>query len=223
MSSVCIVYDIKFILVLLTDAFVIISSFTSGSCDTFSSWCRIEHWVTLGCLYIGAVFYSVLISSVLSILQTSNLARNSFEEKLVQVDGYLRRKAVPSHLREHVKKRFSHQHSNHMYYDEEQVVRLISPDHLKEIRKFEALQLAKKVPMLADPANKAFTHALAEHLERTVVYPNQVIFEEHTVADRMYFISSGLVELYVPSHREDNYTVIGDGCVCLANSLSFPG
>jgi hypothetical protein len=179
--------------------------------------------VTLGCLYIGAVFYSFLISSVLSILQTSNLARDSFEEKLVQVDGYLRRKAVPSHLRELVKKRFSHQHSNHMYYDEEQVVRLISPDHLKEIRKFEALQLAKKVPMLADPVNKAFTHALAEHLERTVVYPNQVIFEEHTVADRMYFISSGLVELYVPSHREDNYTVIGDGCVCLTNSLCFPG
>lgn len=166
------------------------------------------------------MFYSVLISSVLSIRQNSNLARDAFEEKIAQVDGYMRMKGIPSHLREAVKKRLSHHHSNRQFYDEEQVLKLISPDHLKKIREFEALQLAKKVPMLADPANEAFKCALAKHLEQTVVYPDQVIFEVRGTSNTMYFISSGLVELYVPSHHEDSYTIIGDGCVSLRSLVS---
>jgi hypothetical protein len=158
---------------------------------------------------------------VLSILQSSNVARDSFEEKIDQVDGYLRMKGIPSHLREEVKKRLNHQHSNRQFYDKEQVLKLISPDHLRKIREYEALQLAKKVPMLADPANEAFKCALAKRLEQTVAYPDQVIFEERTTSDTMYFISSGLVELYIPSHHDDSYTVIGDGCVSLRSFSSL--
>ena len=33
-------------------------------CTERSDWCTIEHWITLICLYIGSIFYALLISSV---------------------------------------------------------------------------------------------------------------------------------------------------------------
>ena len=38
------------------------------------SWCVTEHWITLGCYYIGAIMYSVLISNFSSILMSMNMA-----------------------------------------------------------------------------------------------------------------------------------------------------
>ena len=44
--------------------------FTNVSCDALTDWCTLEYWITLGCLYLGAIFYSLLISSVSSILHS---------------------------------------------------------------------------------------------------------------------------------------------------------
>lgn len=177
-------------------------------------WCQIEHWVTLACLYIGAVFYSMLISSILSILQTTYLASRHFEEKLIQLDGYMRSKNVPAALRAKVKDHFHSQHASRKFYDEEEVLKVISPIHLKEIRQFEMTQLVRKVPILALPANKSFVQSLANSLVQRIVFAGQVIFEQRTTGDTMYFISSGLVELYLPSKDgEAPYLAIGDGCV----------
>jgi hypothetical protein len=179
-------------------------------------WCQIEHWVTLGCLYIGAVFYSMLISSILSILQTTYLASRHFEEKLIQLDGYMKTKSVPVALRAKVKDHFHFQNPGRMYFDEEEVLKVISPIHLKEMRQFEVARLAAKVPLLSSPSNQAFVRSLANSLVQRIVFPGQIIFEERSTGDTMYFISSGLVELYLPSQgSEDPYLAIGDGCVSL--------
>ena len=73
--------------------------FTNASCDTASHWCGIEHWITLMCLYLGAVFYSLLISSISAVLQTASLASRQFEEKLTVIDDYMRSKKLPAAMR----------------------------------------------------------------------------------------------------------------------------
>ena len=113
--------------------------FTNASCETTSRWCGIEHWITLLCLYIGAVFYSLLISSISSILQTANLASRQFEEKLQQIDDYMRNKKLPAAMREKVKDCFYLQHSNGKLYEESEILDMLTPLLRREIKLFNGL------------------------------------------------------------------------------------
>jgi hypothetical protein len=51
--------------------------FTNVGCNIRTEWCAMENWITLVCLYMGAIFYSLLISSVASILNSSNMSNRS--------------------------------------------------------------------------------------------------------------------------------------------------
>ena len=74
--------------------------FTNVSCTTTSYWCSIETWTTLVCLYIGTLFYALLISNVSSMVAQLNQAKKAFEEKLMEVNEYMVDKKLPSDLRE---------------------------------------------------------------------------------------------------------------------------
>lgn len=86
--------------------------FVNASCDSTTEWCTIEHWITLGCLYIGAIFYSLLISSISTILHSANQASRKFDEHLLIIDDYMRTKKLPAAMREKVKDYFYLQFSN---------------------------------------------------------------------------------------------------------------
>lgn len=194
--------------------------FTNSSCETTSDWCQIEHWTTLVCLLLGGVFQTVLVAWMISIHQTVNLASRSFEEKLNQLDGYMKSKKLPVSMREKIVEHFHQQHPNRRYFDNERVEReLMSPLHLQEMKCVLAREVLQKVPLLSAPENKSFAKVLATLLKPRLVFANELIFQARTTGDTMWFISSGLVELFLSSSlpKDDPYLVIGDGCV----SVSF--
>ena len=119
-------------------------SFTNVSCDALSDWCTIEYWVTLGCLYLGAIFYSLLISSISSILQTANQASRQFDEHLLKVDDYMRSKKLPAAMREKVKDYFYLQFSNGKLHKEEEILDFLSPVLRREIKHFTGRDICRK-------------------------------------------------------------------------------
>lgn len=196
--------------------------FTNASCDTMSQWCGIEHWITLCCLYIGAVFYSLLISSISSILQTANLASRQFEEKLMQIDDYMRSKKLPASMREKVKDCFHLQHSNRKMYDENEILDMLSPVLRREVKLFTGRDLTMKVPLLSSVPNKYFAEEMVAALEPMISFQNEIILREKTTGGEMYFISSGVVEIFLAGSKSSSYVAIGDGCVsCNLISLGF--
>lgn len=192
--------------------FLLRPPFTNVSCDTLTHWCQIEHWVTLGCLYIGAVFYSFLISYVIGILNTSYFAQTSFEEKFMQVDGWMRAKKMPTELRNQVMDNFRKFHLNGNLYDDS-VLRFIVPSDLVDIHRVQAEQLLKRIPFFANLLESdGLIKELAFHMDRVVMSKNETIFGESVHGDSVCFIESGLVELYLPSCDDPNYRVIGELC-----------
>ena len=189
--------------------------FTNVSCDTASHWCSIENWTTLGCLYLGAIFYSLLISSISSILQTANQASRKFDEHLLQIDDYMRTKKLPAAMREKVKDYFYLQFSNGKLHKEDEILDFLSPVLRREIKQFTGRDICRKVPLLSNPASKDFTGEISCVLEATMVFANEVIMREQTTGDEMFFIHSGVVEIYVSSSSlpSKSYVAIGDGCV----------
>jgi len=186
--------------------------FTNASCDTASYWCGIEHWITLGCLYLGAVFYSLLISSISSILQSANLARRQFEEKLMQIDDYMRNKKLPSVMREKVKDYFHLQHSNGKMYNENEILDMVTPILRREIKHFNSRDISLKVPLLSTVTNKEFAGEMITAIEPTIAFTNEIILREKTTGEEMFFINSGVVEIFLAGAQPSAYVAIGDGC-----------
>lgn len=183
------------------------------SCDALSDWCTIEYWITLGCLYLGAIFYSLLISSISSILQTANQSSRQFDEHLLRIDDYMRTKKLPASMREKVKDYFYLQFSNGKLHKEDEIFDFLSPVLRREIKQFTGRDICRKVPLLSMPSSKDFAQDIACVIEPTIVFANEVIMREQTTGDEMFFICSGVVEIFVSSFKCASYLAIGDGCV----------
>ncbi|KAL9190366.1 hypothetical protein ACHAXT_007577 [Thalassiosira profunda] len=186
--------------------------FTNVSCDALSDWCTIEYWITLGCLYLGAIFYSLLISSISSILQTANQASRQFDEHLLRIDDYMRTKKLPSAMREKVKDYFYLQYSDGKLHHEDKVFDFLSPVLRRQIKQFTGRDICRKTPLLSASISKDFAQDVACVLEPTIVFADEVILRQGTTGEDMFFISSGVVEIYIASLKGASYVAIGDGC-----------
>ena len=192
-------------------------SFTNASCDALSDWCTIEYWTTLLCLYIGAIFYSILISSISSILHSASQSSRQFDEKLLIIDEYMRSKKLPAAMREKMKDYFYLRFANGKIHNESEVLDLLSPVLRREIKQYNSKEILKKIPLLSNPACRDFAQDIACVIEPMIVFSNEVIMREETMGDEIFFISSGVVEIYLSSIRYTSYVAIGDGCVSLTN------
>ena len=200
--------------------------FTNASCDALSDWCTIEYWTTLLCLYIGAIFYSVLISSISSILHTASRSSRQFDEKLLIFDEYMRSKKLPAAMREKMKDYYYLRFGNGKIHNESEILDLLSPELRREIKQYNSKEILKKIPLLSNPACRDFAKDIACVLEPMIIFANEVIMREGTMGDEIFFISSGVVEIYLSSIRSSSYVAVGDGCVsfskyCIAHNSSI--
>jgi hyperpolarization activated cyclic nucleotide-gated potassium channel 2 len=188
-------------------------TFTNTSCTVRSEWCGTEHWITLVCLYIGAVFYSLLISSVASILNSANMSSRYFEEKLGKLDDYMRSQKLPAPLREKVKDYFHLQHSDGKIFDEMEILSSVTPILRREIIAYKNREILIKVPLLQETdENRIFAAEVAVKLKPMIVFIDEVIMRENTTGSDIYFIYSGVIEIFLKEASNITYVAIGDGC-----------
>ncbi len=131
----------------------------------------------------------------------------------MQIDDYMRNKKLPAAMREKVKDSFHLQHSNGKLYDENEILEMLSPTLRREIKLFNGRELTIKVPLLSSVTNKHFAEEMSTVIEPMISFQNEVVIRENTTGDEMYFISSGVVEIFLAGTRNSAYVAIGDGCV----------
>ena len=136
-----------------------------------------------------------------------------FEEKLGKLDDYMRSKKFPAMLREKVKDYFHLQHSDGKLFDEEEILASVTPLLRREIVEHNNRDVLMKVPLLRD-GNEIFSSEVASVIKPIISFPDEVILRENTTGTEMFFISSGVVEIYVESASHMTYVAIGDGCYC---------
>ena len=129
-------------------------------------------------------------------------------------------------MREKVKDYFHLQFSNGKLHKEEEIFDFLSPVLRREIKQFTGRDICRKVPLLSTPSYKDFAQDISCVIEPTMVFANEVIMREHTTGDEMFFIGSGVIEIFISSFRSASYLAIGDGCVSerlTKTKLSFTG
>jgi len=176
---------------------------TNLSCeDITDEWCEIEMWITLGSMYLGSLFYAIMISNISSIIFSMNFAARQYQEKSQQLNEYMRSKNLPAQLREKVRDYYALRYSEGKIFNEDAVMTDLSPALRREIMIFASRELFLKVPFFRDSGN-GFISSLATSLQAVVTFQNDLILEEGTTGDSMYFISSGKVQIFVEEFFED--------------------
>lgn len=124
----------------------------------------------------------------------------------------MRTKKLPAAMREKVKDYFYLQFSDGKLHNEEEIFDFLSPVLKREIKQFTGRDICRKVPLLSTPSNRDFAHDVSCVIEPTLVFANEIIMREQTTGNEMFFICSGVVEIYVSSLKYSSYLAIGDGC-----------
>jgi hypothetical protein len=131
----------------------------------------------------------------------------------MQIDDYMRSKKLPAAMREKVKDCFHLQHCNGKLYDENEILDQLTPILKREIKVFTGRELTMKVPLLSSLNNQHFAEEMTTAIEPMISFPNEIVLRENTTGDEMYFIASGVVEIFLAGTENSAYVAIGDGCV----------
>jgi hypothetical protein len=97
---------------------------------------------------------------------------------------------------ERIKYDFIRRHAKRQFYSEAEVVEDGVPHRMQTIRCNRAKELAEKHPLFANGRNAEMLGAMAQVMERTTYYAKEIIFTGSSHGDRLYFICSGMVDLY---------------------------
>ena len=185
--------------------------FTNVSCTTTSFWCSIETWTTLLCLYIGTIFYALLISNTSTIIMQLNMAKRQFEEKMQQVNEYMRDKKLPSSLRDKVRDYYHLAYSEGKIFDETGILSELAPSLRSEILHYNSRDLYQMVPIFSS-SPYTFTAEVANVIRPEIAFAEEQVIVEGTSGDTIYYIYKGIAEVRPVHHKEAVFTAIGDGC-----------
>ncbi|KAH8097877.1 voltage-gated potassium channel [Aureococcus anophagefferens] len=137
---------------------------TSMTCESLRSFCRIESWFTILCLYIGTLFYAGLVSNMSAIIVNANLSRRSYQDQLNATNEYMRSKRLPPVLRDRVRGYFQLRFSEGRMFNEKNILNNLNPELRKEISTHNTRGLLEKVPLLSNSPPRFF-HSVALALE----------------------------------------------------------
>mmetsp|Transcript_67192 Transcript_67192/g.135402 ORF Transcript_67192/g.135402 Transcript_67192/m.135402 type:complete len:894 (+) Transcript_67192:59-2740(+) len=180
-------------------------------CTERTPWCTVEHGVTLVCLYIGSIFYALLISSVSFVMANLDKGGSNLAEKLWGLSEYLQNKKVPVSLKDQVRSFFRLQYSEGKMYEHD-ILAVLPRNLQREIFFFNERKLFDQVPLFRDKSTpRSLLTRLAPVLSSQLIFSSEVIFEEDTTGSEMYFIASGIVQI-ISKFYEPVVKAIADGC-----------
>ena len=177
----------------------IMTSGFENSCPEIrgDSWCTLESWLTLLCLYAGKIFYGVVISEFSVIVLSMDRAGRMYSEKVEEVNEYMRSKQLSPMLREQVREYYTIAFQDRKLFDEASIMKELSPALRMRILEENRKDLFNRVPFLrsVDKERKDFSAMLSTRLSPLCCLEKESIFEEGTTGHEMFFVYSGLVEL----------------------------
>ena len=175
------------------------------TCYEERAYCETEQWVTLGGLYIGLFFQSVLISQISKILVEMSISRQRFREEMRLVNEYMRAKVLPPELRDRVREYYAVQYRGGNIFEEKVILSKLSTPLRLEILQYNSRELANIVPLLRNTPPKAF-RAMSQHLEPRILTAHEDVVVEGDVVDNsslMFFMLSGTASVWSQARRLD--------------------
>ena len=149
---------------------------------------------TIIIMMLGAGVYGYVIGNVASLITNINAAKINYLKKMDSINAFLRFRKIPFPLQEKVLDYQSYLWESRLGY-EENVVLENFPNSLKaDISMFLNRDIIQKVPLFQN-TSEDFIRDIAGELNPIVFSPGDYVIRKGEVADVMYFISRGSVDI----------------------------
>ena len=167
-----------------------------------------EVWVTVISMVTGASFYVVLIGVMSSLMLGVDQSGQEYTMKLDVWKQYFSYRQLPRDLRERVLNYYEHRWHTRKIFNEEQLLGQLNSALKTDAHMHNCRNLLDTVPLFS-----LVPHAVISELVKRLKFhgclSGELIYCDGQVAEEMYFISSGRVEILHPDG--DLITVLGEG------------
>ncbi|KAJ3294725.1 Potassium/sodium hyperpolarization-activated cyclic nucleotide-gated channel 4 [Borealophlyctis nickersoniae] len=153
-----------------------------------------KRWLTVLNIIFSAAFEAVLVGHVSTFLISLDTSGRMFKEKLDEVNQYIAYKGLDANLKRRVLNYYEFKYSSGKYFNEESILTELNNPLRQQISLHNCRSLILKVPFFRDGDN-AFINSVVTILEINHYLSGDVVIEEATSGEEMYFIATGICEV----------------------------
>ncbi|XP_072166800.1 potassium/sodium hyperpolarization-activated cyclic nucleotide-gated channel 2-like [Diadema setosum] len=162
-------------------------------------------WLTIVSMVSGATCFALFIGHATNLIQSMDSSSRQYREKIKQVEEYMQYRKLPSNLRNKILDYYEYRYRGKMF-DEKHIFQEVSESIRQDVANYNCRDLVASVPFFVG-ADGNFVTRVVTLLEFEVFQPGDIVIQEGTFGDRMFFIQQGIVDI-----------VMSDGVI--ATSLS---
>jgi len=145
-------------------------------------------------LFIGQVYYAILVAEISTILHSMDTAKSAFEETMNATNAYVRKKKLPGELRDKIRDYMRARYKDGRMVNEPAVLSSLSPALKREVMTHCAIELAVKVPWLRN--NPVLHSRVSEIAVPRFALDGDVLLREGELGHTVFIVSQGVVELF---------------------------
>ncbi|HZK19428.1 MAG TPA: cyclic nucleotide-binding domain-containing protein [Treponemataceae bacterium] len=144
----------------------------------------------------GVGMFSYVIANVSSLISNLDIARSAYQQRLEEVNSYMRSQHIPSELQHKVRDYYSYLWEKQKGVDVTSALEDIPNGLAQEIRMFLNRDMLSKVPIFKE-ANDLFLRESVRLMKPQIFLPGEYIIRQGEFADCMYFLTSGDVRIVI--------------------------
>jgi voltage-gated potassium channel len=167
-----------------------------------------EMMYAMGVMVMGVIVYGYVIGNVANLIASLDLPRKHYLERAEQIRAFMQYRRIPLALQRRISEYYTYLWAKQMGYDENLVLADLPLNLRTELSLFLKRDVIEKVPLFHD-TNEEFIRDIAHHIRQTLVMPGDFVFRKGDVAESMYFISRGSVEVVDSEGRQ--VALLSDG------------
>jgi voltage-gated potassium channel len=151
---------------------------------------------TIVVMIFGVGMYGYIIGNVASLIANLDVARANYQEKMEEINDFLRTKRVPNPLQKRVRDYYAYLWETRKSISSVSITEELPHTLSMEILLFMNQKILQKVSLFKS-ANEIFIREIVRLLQPMVFLPDDYIIRQGELGDCMYFLSEGDVEVLV--------------------------
>ena len=172
-----------------------VSTLTSVGFGDIVAFSTLERVYAVVVSFLGATLFGYIIGHMSSLVSALNRSSSAFNEKMDEIDAYLRHRSVPQPLAIKIRKYFKYYITRKSLFDEKQILDDLSSYLRRELTKFLVQDTVRAVHLFNGIDDPVFLSSICTTLRPLSAAAEDIIFQEGAPAGEMFFLVSGAVEI----------------------------
>ncbi len=152
--------------------------------------------------FLGTLIFAYVMASITSVVSSEDMTAMLIKKKIGELNEYMSHRNLSQDLKLRIRAHYEYQWKRTTIYDEEEILNSLPPFLRMDVACSMNLDLVKNVPVLAALGDDCMA-MLVTKLKPLQLVPGEVVVKKGTVGHEMYFITEGVLDVYM--NTEDSF------------------